>query len=99
MGVKPPDTSLGLLISANQAAFSTRPWLFWFPGLFIILICLSINFVGDGLRDAFDPQQKKLSLRRVKESAPVEVPVPMSAAGVVPPRDADVPDDLAEDGR
>lgn len=99
MGVKAPDTSLGLLISQNEAAFSTRPWLFWFPGLFIILICLSINFVGDGLRDAFDPQQKKISLRRVKESEPVEVPVPMSAASAVAPRDAGVVDDLPEDGR
>ncbi|MCG2799728.1 MAG: ABC transporter permease, partial [Cellulomonas sp.] len=68
-GVKAPDTSLGLLISSNQAAFSTRPWLFWWPGLFIVIICLSINFIGDGLRDAFDPQQKKVSLRKVKDQA------------------------------
>lgn len=70
MGVKAPDTSLGLLISANQAAFSTRPWLFWWPGLFIVLVCLCINFIGDGLRDAFDPRQRKVSLRRMRESAP-----------------------------
>lgn len=70
MGVKAPDTSLGLLISSNQAAFSTRPWLFWWPGLFIVLICLSINFIGDGLRDAFDPRQKKISLRRMREALP-----------------------------
>ena len=66
-GVKPPDTSLGRLISDNQSAFSTRPWLFWWPGLFIVLICLCINFIGDGLRDAFDPRQKKLALRKVQE--------------------------------
>ncbi len=66
-GVKPPDTSLGRLISDNEAAFSTRPWLFWWPGLFIVLICLCINFIGDGLRDAFDPRQKKLALRKVRE--------------------------------
>jgi ABC-type dipeptide/oligopeptide/nickel transport system permease subunit len=71
MGVRAPDTSLGLLISSNQAAFSTRPWLFWWPGLFIVLICLSINFIGDGMRDAFDPRQKKISLRRVKDAEPV----------------------------
>lgn len=69
LGVQPPDTSLGKLISDNEAAFSTRPWLFWFPGLFIVIICLTINFIGDGLRDAFDPRQRKLSLRRVKETA------------------------------
>lgn len=67
MGVRPPDTSLGRLISDNQAAFSTRPWLFWWPGLFIVLICLCINFIGDGLRDAFDPRQKKIALRHVME--------------------------------
>jgi ABC-type dipeptide/oligopeptide/nickel transport system permease subunit len=68
LGVKPPDVSLGSLISANQAAFATRPWLFWWPGVFIVVICLTINFIGDGLRDAFDPRQKKLALRRVKET-------------------------------
>ncbi|MDQ0379276.1 ABC transporter permease [Amycolatopsis thermophila] len=59
-GVRPPDTSLGLLVSAAQTAVDTRPWLFYFPGLFIILIALTINFIGDGLRDAFDPQQTKV---------------------------------------
>ena len=59
-GVKSPDTSLGLLISTYQDAFNTRPWLFWWPGLFIIIIALSVNFVGDGLRDAFDPKQTRV---------------------------------------
>jgi len=59
-GVQAPDTSLGKIISDNQAAFSTRPWLFWWPGLFIVIIALCINFIGDGLRDAFDPRQKRL---------------------------------------
>ncbi|MGH3751810.1 MAG: ABC transporter permease [Pseudonocardiaceae bacterium] len=58
-GVRAPDTSLGLLVSQAQTAVQTRPWLFYFPGLFIILIALTINFIGDGLRDAFDPQQTK----------------------------------------
>lgn len=65
-GVKAPDTSLGLLVSQNQESFSTRPWLFWWPGLFIVLICLCINFIGDGLRDAFDPRQKKFSSKAVE---------------------------------
>jgi len=59
-GVRAPDTSLGLLVSSAQTAVDTRPWLFYFPGLFIILIALTINFIGDGLRDAFDPQQTKV---------------------------------------
>ncbi len=58
-GVRPPDTSLGLLVSEAQTAVETRPWLFYFPGLFIIVIALTINFIGDGLRDALDPQQVK----------------------------------------
>lgn len=66
-GIKAPDWSLGSLISANQSAFSTRPWLFWFPGLFILVISLAVNFVGDGLRDAFDPRQKKFNPKKATE--------------------------------
>lgn len=58
-GVQPPDTSLGLLISDYQNAFTSRPWLFWWPGLFILGIALTVNFIGDGLRDAFDPRQNR----------------------------------------
>ncbi|GIM89670.1 ABC transporter permease [Paractinoplanes toevensis] len=60
VGVQAPDTSLGLLVSINRDAVNTRPWLFYFPGLFIILIALTINFIGDGLRDAFDPKQTRV---------------------------------------
>jgi ABC-type dipeptide/oligopeptide/nickel transport system permease subunit len=60
LGIKSPDTSLGLLISTGQQAAQTRPWLFYFPGLMIIIIALTINFVGDGLRDAFDPTQTRV---------------------------------------
>ena len=59
-GIKFPDVSLGQLLNQYQGAFSTRPWLFWWPGLFIIVIALAINFIGDGLRDAFDPRQRRL---------------------------------------
>ncbi|PVW06274.1 ABC transporter permease [Microbacterium sp. Gd 4-13] len=69
LGVRPPEVSLGLIISDNQSAFQTRPWLFWWPATFIVLLALLINFVGDGLRDAFDPRQKRFSLRRTKEKA------------------------------
>ena len=57
-GVRPPDTSLGLLVSEYQNALTTRPWLFWIPGMFILVISLCVNFIGDGLRDAFDPRQQ-----------------------------------------
>jgi len=60
LGIRPPYTSLGLLLSTGQQAATTRPWLFYFPGLVIIIIALTINFVGDGLRDAFDPTQTRV---------------------------------------
>lgn len=60
LGVQPPDTSLGLLIQTGEQAAQTRPWLFYFPGIVIIVICLTVNFVGDGLRDAFDPSQNRV---------------------------------------
>jgi ABC-type dipeptide/oligopeptide/nickel transport system permease subunit len=63
-GIKSPDVSLGTMISEYQSAFSTRPWLFWWPGLFIVIIALSVNFIGDGLRDAFDPRQKRIPSER-----------------------------------
>lgn len=60
-GVQSPDVSLGSLISGSDTALQGgRWWLFYFPGLFIILISLSINFIGDGLRDAFDPTQQRV---------------------------------------
>lgn len=58
-GVQPPDVSLGLLISEYQDSFSISPWLFWWPGSLIVSIALCINFIGDGLRDAFDPRQRR----------------------------------------
>ncbi|MDR0837140.1 MAG: ABC transporter permease [Propionibacteriaceae bacterium] len=63
-GITAPNISLGRLISDNQGAFQTRPWLFWWPGLFIILIALCVNFIGDGLRDAFDPRGKRLPSKK-----------------------------------
>ncbi|MDO5493664.1 MAG: ABC transporter permease [Nesterenkonia sp.] len=64
MGIQAPEASLGLLISNYENAFQTRPWLFWFPGLFIIIIALCVNFIGDGLRDAIDPRQQRKGSRR-----------------------------------
>jgi peptide/nickel transport system permease protein len=81
-GVKSPDVSLGTMISEYQSAFSTRPWLFWWPGLFIILIALSVNFIGDGLRDAFDPRQKRVpSARKMNRAALAESRTGAAASG------------------
>jgi peptide/nickel transport system permease protein len=59
LGVQPPDTSLGVLVNDARSAVETRPWLFYWPGIMIILIALTISFIGDGLRDAFDPRQMR----------------------------------------
>ncbi|PBB08743.1 ABC transporter permease [Kocuria sp. WRN011] len=67
LGIQAPDWSLGRLISENQTAFATRPWLFWWPGVFIVTIALTINFIGDGLRDAFDPRQRKFNPKKARE--------------------------------
>jgi len=56
-GVQPPDVSLGSLIGDYAGAALTFPWEFYFPVGFLIVLVLAINLVGDGLRDAFDPNQ------------------------------------------
>jgi ABC-type dipeptide/oligopeptide/nickel transport system permease subunit len=68
-GIRYPGISLGTLISEYQTAFATRPWLFWWPGLFIIVIALCVNFIGDGLRDAFDPRQRRIPSQRSMDRA------------------------------
>ncbi|MCW2749028.1 MAG: transporter permease [Aeromicrobium sp.] len=70
-GVTAPDVSLGSLIYTFQTAFTVRPWLFWWPGVMIVIIALTINFIGDGLRDAFDPRQKR-ALNRAARLAKAE---------------------------
>jgi ABC-type dipeptide/oligopeptide/nickel transport system permease subunit len=58
-GIKPPTPSLGVLVAAGQ----TNPqqwWLTIMPGLTIVLVVLCVNFVGDGLRDALDPTQRRV---------------------------------------
>jgi peptide/nickel transport system permease protein len=54
-GVQPPDVSLGTLIGDHAGAALAYPWQFYFPSGFLVLLILSINLVGDGLRDALDP--------------------------------------------
>ena len=59
-GIQAPNVSLGAVVSDYARSFHARPHLFVFPGLFIILIVLCLQFIGDGLRDAFDPRQKRI---------------------------------------
>jgi peptide/nickel transport system permease protein len=58
-GITPPQTSLGALVNDGQN-YPKQWWLTIFPGLTIVLIVLCVNFVGDGLRDALDPQQRRV---------------------------------------
>jgi peptide/nickel transport system permease protein len=54
-GIQPPTPSWGNLLSDAQEHFTQYPWLAIFPGIMIFLSIISVNYVGDGLRDAFDP--------------------------------------------
>jgi ABC-type dipeptide/oligopeptide/nickel transport system permease subunit len=58
-GIQPPTPALGKLIVDGQSEGFTLWWLVTFPGLVILIIALCINFVGDGLRDALDPTQRR----------------------------------------
>lgn len=57
LGVNEPLTSLGQLISAGQKEFA-YPWLLLAPAILMVVTLFSLNFIGDGLRDAFDPKDR-----------------------------------------
>jgi peptide/nickel transport system permease protein len=59
-GIKPPTPALGQLINDGQNYLQTAWWLVVFPGLGIMILVLCINFIGDGLRDALDPTQRRI---------------------------------------
>jgi peptide/nickel transport system permease protein len=58
IGVQPPDASWGTIIQDGQDVLYTRPWVAIAPGLAIVLTVLSLNVLGDGVRDALDPRAK-----------------------------------------
>jgi peptide/nickel transport system permease protein len=58
MGVQPPTATWGNMLEGASNYIDTAPWLWIFPGFFIVLTVLSINFAGDGLRDALDPRSR-----------------------------------------
>jgi peptide/nickel transport system permease protein len=62
-GVQPPDVSLGTLIGGYANAALTYPWQFYFPAASLVILVLSINMVGDALRDALDPHAPGRSVR------------------------------------
>src|SRR5512143_3134519 len=56
MGVQPPTATWGNMLNEAYNQLESAPWMWFFPGTMILLVVLAINFVGDGLRDALDPQ-------------------------------------------
>ncbi len=59
-GIKPPHPAIGSLISDGQQQGLATWWLVTFPGLVIAIVALAINFIGDGMRDALDPTQRRV---------------------------------------
>jgi peptide/nickel transport system permease protein len=60
-GVQPPTPAWGMMIFESQSYFLSAPWLVFIPGAAILILALSFNLVGDGLRDALDPTQRDRS--------------------------------------
>ncbi len=58
LGVQPPTATWGNMLDGANNYMDTAPWLWFFPGMLILLTVLSINFLGDGLRDALDPRSR-----------------------------------------
>ena len=56
LGIQPPTPSWGNMLKDATSEMDKAPWMAIFPGLFIFLAVVSINFIGDGLRDALDPR-------------------------------------------
>ena len=61
LGVQPPDASWGVLVSDGAQMIAFFPWLTVFPGLALALTLFAFNFVGDGLRDALDPHDRRVA--------------------------------------
>lgn len=58
MGVQEPDTSWGVLISEGTDSMETSWWALVFPGTFLAVTLICLNFIGDGMRDALDPKDR-----------------------------------------
>ena len=58
LGVQPPTATWGNMLDGANSYLESAPWLWFFPGMLILLTVLSINFLGDGMRDALDPHSR-----------------------------------------
>jgi len=91
LGSQPPTADLGSMLGEARAAFLTAPHVMIVPGLMILVIVMSINLLGDGLRDALDPRLRSGALAR---PAPVTLidragPVPAAGPGLLDVADLD----------
>ena len=59
-GIQPPTPSWGNMLEDGRGLMTIAGWLVWFPGAAILLTVLCVNFLGDGLRDALDPTQRRV---------------------------------------
>jgi peptide/nickel transport system permease protein len=67
LGVQPPNASLGTLVANAKGSIDSDPIRVLTPGIFIVLIVLCVNFLGDGLRDALDPRSRVEGNKAVKK--------------------------------
>lgn len=66
LGIQPPDPAWGRMLAEGRSFFTQAPWMAIFPGIAILVTVMAFNFVGDGLRDALDPQQRSVIESRGK---------------------------------
>jgi oligopeptide transport system permease protein len=59
LGIQPPESSWGVLIANGVESMEEYPWLLIFPGIALSIVLFSLNFLGDGLRDALDVRASK----------------------------------------
>jgi peptide/nickel transport system permease protein len=59
LGIRLPTASWGGMIAEGQSYYRSAPWLILSPGIMLMLTVLGFNLMGDGLRDALDPQQRR----------------------------------------
>ncbi len=58
LGVQEPHASLGNLIYVGAQEMQSAPWMLLLPAVFLVLLLVCLNLLGDGLRDAFDPRER-----------------------------------------
>ena len=91
LGSQPPDPDLGAMLGTAKSAFITKPHASIIPGVMIFVIVMSVNLIGDGIRDALDPRLRSGALMRPMARTSVdprrEVPPPPAAPALLEVQD------------